>query len=254
MYLHVFASTWFHSLSFHGLFVKVADSFHLFSIFLGACTYPSGLGIAEWSLKLKHWHRLTGRMTPTQYMPPRSLSLVGLLQRIYFADPLTCKDSSEVRSRTQTPNNLRKAKELQTRHRKCAHWICRQPGCSNLFAIARSTIPPCALLHPASLLSLSDCMTNSDRKPNRAVHWKPLLWRQRIPFETYKPWPCLGHYGATIALHANHDPSVFGGPSADQQYVPRRQSGAARTSKQMYWRTSRVSADFCCLDYLLWHL
>ncbi|CAL1139653.1 unnamed protein product [Cladocopium goreaui] len=28
-----------------------------------------------------------------------------------------------------------------------------------------------------------------------------------------------GHYGATIALHANHDPSVFGGPSADQQYA-----------------------------------
>lgn len=108
-------------------------------------------------------------MTPTQYMPPRSLSLVGLLQRIYFADPLTCKDSSEVRSRTQTPNNLRKAKELQTRHRKCAHWICRQPGCSNLFAIARSTVPPCALLHPASLLSLSDCMTNSDRKPVRCL-------------------------------------------------------------------------------------
>ncbi|CAK9077439.1 unnamed protein product [Durusdinium trenchii] len=28
-----------------------------------------------------------------------------------------------------------------------------------------------------------------------------------------------GNYGATIALHANHDPAVFGGPSADQQYA-----------------------------------
>ena len=29
----------------------------------------------------------------------------------------------------------------------------------------------------------------------------------------------VGHYGATIALYANHDPAVFGGPSADQQYA-----------------------------------
>ena len=28
-----------------------------------------------------------------------------------------------------------------------------------------------------------------------------------------------GTYGATIALHANHDPSVFGGPDEDQEYV-----------------------------------
>eukprot|EP00438_Fugacium_kawagutii_P033105 Skav229618 [mRNA] locus=scaffold510:334146:349925:- [translate_table: standard] len=28
-----------------------------------------------------------------------------------------------------------------------------------------------------------------------------------------------GSYGATIAIHANHDPAVFGGPSADQQYA-----------------------------------
>ena len=93
-----------------------------------------------------------------------------------------------------------------------------------LLAVAHSTVPPCALLCPASQLSLFDRMTNSDCKP---------LWflKSNSSLKTPVLWH-LGHYGATIALHANHDPSVFGGPSADQQYVPRRQSAAASEEQE----------------------